>query len=114
MTVREEVMVDGNARAHPRRVQAIQRKQHTGLLQVFVVFHPSPQRPWRPASHLTAGVERWREYREQLEPLKKKPILFLMLNDTGDRRCFGRPPMGVVRGRSNQGAEAAGRRFFHG
>lgn len=35
-------------------------------------------------AHLTAGVERWREYREQLEPLKKKPILFLMLNDTGE------------------------------
>ncbi|MGH9426312.1 MAG: DEAD/DEAH box helicase, partial [Terriglobia bacterium] len=32
--------------------------------------------------YLTAGVERWREYRSQLEPLKKKPILFVMLNDT--------------------------------
>jgi type III restriction enzyme len=31
---------------------------------------------------LTAGVERWREYRSQLAPLKKKPILFLMLNST--------------------------------
>lgn len=34
--------------------------------------------------HLTAGVERWREYRKQLEPLKKKPILFVMLNDTDE------------------------------
>lgn len=32
--------------------------------------------------YLTAGVERWQEYRSQLEPLKKKPILFVMLNDT--------------------------------
>jgi type III restriction enzyme len=32
--------------------------------------------------YLTAGVERWREYREQLKPLKKKPILFVMLNST--------------------------------
>ena len=33
-------------------------------------------------AYLTAGVERWREYREQLVPLKKKPILFVMMNDT--------------------------------
>ena len=25
---------------------------------------------------ITAGVERWKEYKDQLEPLKKKPILF--------------------------------------
>lgn len=31
---------------------------------------------------LTAGVERWKEYNEQLEPLKKKPILFIMMNNT--------------------------------
>jgi type III restriction enzyme len=31
---------------------------------------------------LTAGVERWKEYREQLAPLEKKPVLFVMLNDT--------------------------------
>lgn len=32
--------------------------------------------------YLTAGVERWREYRDQLKPLGKKPILFVMLNST--------------------------------
>lgn len=31
---------------------------------------------------LTAGVERWKEYREQLAPLDRKPILFVMMNDT--------------------------------
>ncbi|MCX5644552.1 MAG: DEAD/DEAH box helicase family protein [Phycisphaerae bacterium] len=36
----------------------------------------------RYSAYLTAGVERWREYREQLTPLKKKPILFVMMNDT--------------------------------
>ncbi len=35
-------------------------------------------------AYLTAGVERWREYREQLKPLKKKPILFVMMNSTED------------------------------
>ncbi len=33
---------------------------------------------------LTAGVERWKEYREQLTPLGKKPILFVMMNDTSE------------------------------
>ncbi|MGH9375367.1 MAG: hypothetical protein ACRD1J_04290, partial [Terriglobia bacterium] len=35
-------------------------------------------------AYLTAGVERWREYREQLKPLKKNPVLFIMMNDTDD------------------------------
>jgi type III restriction enzyme len=35
-------------------------------------------------AYLTAGVERWREYREQLKPLKRKPVLFIMMNDTDD------------------------------
>ncbi len=34
--------------------------------------------------YLTAGVERWREYSAQLEPLKKKAVLFVMLNTTED------------------------------
>jgi type III restriction enzyme len=33
-------------------------------------------------AYLTAGVKRWLEYREQLKPLGKKPILFVMMNDT--------------------------------
>ena len=33
-------------------------------------------------AYLTAGVERWREYRDQLARLGKKPVLFVMLNST--------------------------------
>ncbi|HET6401893.1 MAG TPA: DEAD/DEAH box helicase family protein [Candidatus Kapabacteria bacterium] len=33
---------------------------------------------------LVAGVQRWSEYVEQLAPLKKKPILFVMLNSTDE------------------------------
>jgi len=33
-------------------------------------------------AYLTAGVERWREYHEQLGPLRKKPVLFVMMNST--------------------------------
>jgi type III restriction enzyme len=39
--------------------------------------------------YLVAAVERWKEYREQLKPLKKKPILFVMLTDTKDADDVG-------------------------
>jgi type III restriction enzyme len=39
--------------------------------------------------YLTAGVERWREYRDQLRPLDKKPILFVMLNSTSEADDVG-------------------------
>jgi type III restriction enzyme len=35
-------------------------------------------------AYLAAGVERWREYREQLKPLRKRPVLFVMMNDIED------------------------------
>ena len=45
---------------------------------------PSEIASVRYQAYITAGVQRWREYREQLEPLKRKPVLFLMLNSTKD------------------------------
>ena len=38
---------------------------------------------------LAAGVERWKEYCEQLNPLKKKPILFVMMNNTEEADDIG-------------------------
>ncbi len=35
-------------------------------------------------AYLTAGVERWKEYRDQLQRYGKKPVLFVMMNDTAD------------------------------
>lgn len=35
-------------------------------------------------AYLAAGVERWREYLQQLAPLRKKPVLFIMMNSTDD------------------------------
>lgn len=35
-------------------------------------------------AYLTAGVERWKEYRDQLAPLGKKPVLFVMMHETSD------------------------------
>lgn len=43
----------------------------------------------RYGAFLAAGVERWREYREQLKPLKKKPVLFIMMNSTDDAEDVG-------------------------
>lgn len=34
--------------------------------------------------YLVAGVERWKEYVEQLRPAKKKPLLFVMLSNTDE------------------------------
>lgn len=43
---------------------------------------PSEHASVKYRTYLTAGVERWREYRQQLRPLGKKPVLFVMLNST--------------------------------
>jgi type III restriction enzyme len=43
----------------------------------------------RYSGFLTAGVERWKEYNEQLTPLKKKPILFVMMNNTEEADDIG-------------------------
>jgi type III restriction enzyme len=40
-------------------------------------------------AYLTAGVERWREYRDQLAPLNKTPIFFVMLNSTAEADDVG-------------------------
>ena len=38
---------------------------------------------------LVAGVNRWREYREQLVDLQRKPLLFIMMNDTKEADDVG-------------------------
>ncbi|HAX93862.1 MAG TPA: hypothetical protein DCY25_07980 [Bacteroidales bacterium] len=43
----------------------------------------------RYSGFLTAGVERWKEYNKELEPLKKKPILFIMMNNTEEADDIG-------------------------
>jgi hypothetical protein len=43
----------------------------------------------RYAPYLIAGVQRWKEYRDELAPLGKKPILFVMLNDTKEADDVG-------------------------
>ena len=36
----------------------------------------------RYGAYITAAVQRWREYRDQLSPLGKKPVLFVMMENT--------------------------------
>ena len=38
---------------------------------------------------LTAGVHRWREYRDLLAPMGKRPLLFIMLNSTAEAEDVG-------------------------
>ncbi len=38
---------------------------------------------------IIAGVERWREYRDQLAPLGKTPLLFIMMNTTREANAIG-------------------------
>ena len=45
---------------------------------------PSDIASVRYAAYITAGVERWREYREQLAAHGKKPVLFVMMTSTRD------------------------------
>jgi type III restriction enzyme len=40
-------------------------------------------------AYLAAGVERWKEYRALLTPLGKKPVLFVMMNDTAEADDVG-------------------------
>jgi type III restriction enzyme len=50
---------------------------------------PSAVASVRYRAFITAGVERWREYRQQLTPLEKKPVLFVMMNSTIDADDVG-------------------------
>ena len=40
-------------------------------------------------AYLAAGVERWKEYRDQLAALGRKPVLFVMMNDTAEADDVG-------------------------
>lgn len=54
-----------------------------------ILEQPSDVASARYRAYLTAGVERWREYRDQLAPLGKKPILFVMMNSTAEADDVG-------------------------
>ena len=51
--------------------------------------NPSAIASTRYQAYLTAGVERWKEYRAQLASMNRKPILFVMMNDTTEADDVG-------------------------
>ena len=64
-------------------IDNVTKRPIKGIMQ-GVKEAPSDIASVRYQAYLTAGVERWREYRDQLAKLKRKPVLFLMLNSTHD------------------------------
>ena len=54
-----------------------------------IAEQPSDMASMRYQAYLAAGVERWKEYRDQLAPLGKKPVLFVMMNDTAEADDVG-------------------------
>ena len=54
-----------------------------------IAEQPSDIASTRYQAYLAAGVERWKEYRTQLAPLGKKPVLFVMMNDTAEADDVG-------------------------
>ncbi len=54
-----------------------------------IAEQPSEYASTKYRAYLTAGVERWRQYRVQLAPAGKKPVLFVMMNSTADADDVG-------------------------
>ncbi len=68
----KQAIIDNVVKRPMKGMTAGIREQPSGIASV------------RYRAYLTAGVERWREYREQLAPLGKKPLLFVMMNSTAE------------------------------
>jgi type III restriction enzyme len=62
-------------------VDAVVKRPIKGIAQ-GITEAQSDRASVRYEAYLVAAVERWQEYREQLDKLQKKPVLFLMLSDT--------------------------------
>ena len=58
-----------------------------GITDIGEVSSNVPSVRYQP--FIVAAVERWREYRDQLRPLGKKPLLFVMLNNTAEADSVG-------------------------
>lgn len=63
-------------------VDAIVKRPMKGVAQIHEAKSDVASVRYR--GYLTAAVERWREYRNQLKRLRKKPVLFVMMNSTGE------------------------------
>jgi type III restriction enzyme len=68
-------------------VDRIVKRPVKGITSISEV--PSDVASLRYEPFLVAAVERWREYREQLKDMGKKPLLFVMMNNTDEADSIG-------------------------
>jgi type III restriction enzyme len=68
-------------------IHRIVKRPIKGVTDIGEVASSVPSVKYEP--FITCGVERWREYREQLSPMGKKPLLFIMLNNTDEADSIG-------------------------
>lgn len=68
-------------------LDGIVKRPLKGIAKIEEARSDLPEVQYR--GYLTAAVERWKEYRDQLTPLHKKPILFVMLNNTHEADQIG-------------------------
>lgn len=68
-------------------IDRIVKRPIKGITDIGEVASSIPSVKYEP--FLTAGIERWREYSVQLEPMGKKPLLFIMLNNTDEADSIG-------------------------
>lgn len=68
-------------------IDGIVKRPVKGTTDIGETVSSVPSTRYQP--FITAGVERWREYREQLTPMDKKPLLFVMMNNTREADSIG-------------------------
>ncbi|HEX6820290.1 MAG TPA: DEAD/DEAH box helicase family protein, partial [Ktedonobacterales bacterium] len=68
-------------------VDGVVKRPYKGVADIADV--PSDYASIKYRGYLTAAVERWREYREKLEGVGKRPLLFIMLNSTAEADDVG-------------------------
>ncbi|MGH2487278.1 MAG: DEAD/DEAH box helicase family protein, partial [Ktedonobacterales bacterium] len=68
-------------------IDGVVKRPYKGVADIQEI--PSEYASIKYKGFLTAGVYRWREYRESLKPVGKRPLLFIMLNGTDEADDVG-------------------------
>ncbi len=63
-------------------IDGVVKRPYKGVTDLSVVASEIASVKYR--GFIVAGVNRWREYREQLAPLGKRPLLFIMLTNNSE------------------------------
>ena len=68
-------------------IDGIVKRPYKGVTDLDVVTSDIASVKYR--GFLVAGINRWREYRDQLAPLSKRPLLFIMLHSNAEADDIG-------------------------